>query len=83
MLDNGEIDALISARAPSCFLRHAQNVDRMFPDFKAAEQEYYKRTRIFPIMHLIGIRRSIYEQHPWLAVNLPEGIHGIQRTCHV
>ncbi|MGA9896260.1 MAG: ABC transporter substrate-binding protein [Xanthobacteraceae bacterium] len=70
MLEKGEIDALISARAPSCFLRHAPNVDRMFPDFKAAEQEYYKRTKIFPIMHLIGIRRSIYKQHPWLAVNL-------------
>jgi 4,5-dihydroxyphthalate decarboxylase len=70
MLETGEIDALISARAPSCFLRGAPHVDRMFPDFKSAEQEYYKRTKIFPIMHLIGIRRSIYEQHPWVAVNL-------------
>jgi 4,5-dihydroxyphthalate decarboxylase len=42
----------------------------MFPDFRATEQDYYKRTKIFPIMHLIGIRRSIYERHPWVAVNL-------------
>jgi 4,5-dihydroxyphthalate decarboxylase len=70
MLANGEIDALISARAPSCFLRRASHVDRMFPDFKSAEQEYYKRTKIFPIMHLIGIRRSISERHPWVPVNL-------------
>jgi 4,5-dihydroxyphthalate decarboxylase len=70
MLASGEIDALISARAPSCFLQRAPNVDRMFPDFKSVEQEYYKRTKIFPIMHLIGIRRSIYEHHPWVAVNL-------------
>lgn len=70
MLADGEIDALLSARAPSCYLNGAPNVDRMFPDFKKTEQEYYKKTKIFPIMHLIGIRRSIYEQHPWVAVNL-------------
>lgn len=70
MLATGEIDAMISARAPSCYLRGVPNVDRMFPDFKATEQNYYKRTKIFPIMHLIGIRRSIYERHPWVAVNL-------------
>lgn len=70
MLERGEVDALISARAPSCFLRGAAHVQRMFPDFKSAEQDYYKRTKIFPIMHLIGLRRSIYEKHPWVAVNL-------------
>jgi 4,5-dihydroxyphthalate decarboxylase len=70
MLANGEIDALISARAPSCYLRGAPNVDRLFPDYKTVEQDYFRRTKIFPIMHLIGIRRSIYEQNPWLAVNL-------------
>jgi 4,5-dihydroxyphthalate decarboxylase len=70
MLASGEIDALISARAPSCFLQHAPCVDRMFPDFKSVEREYYKKTKIFPIMHLIGVRRSIYERHPWVAVNI-------------
>lgn len=70
MLEQGELDGVISARAPSCFLRGAKNVDRMFPDYKSAEQDYFKRTGIFPIMHIMGIRRSIYEQHPWVAVNL-------------
>jgi 4,5-dihydroxyphthalate decarboxylase len=70
MLERGELDALISARAPSCYLRGAPNVDRLFPDFKSAEQDYFRRTSIFPIMHLIGIRRSIYDKHPWVAVNL-------------
>ena len=42
---------------------------RLFPDYRAAEEEYFRRTRMFPIMHLVGIRRSLVERHPWLAVN--------------
>lgn len=64
----GQIDALISALAPSCFGRDPQ-VTRLFPDYRAAEEDYYKNTGIFPIMHVVGIRRSLIEKHPWLAVN--------------
>ena len=67
MLEAGEIDALLAARPPSCFLRGAPNVARLFDDYKEAEQAYYRKTRLFPIMHLIGVRRSLVEQHPWLA----------------
>lgn len=70
MLESGEIDALISARAPSCFLRGAAHVDRLFPDYPEVESEYFRRTRIFPIMHVIGIRKSIAEKHPWLPVSV-------------
>ena len=70
MLEAGDLDALISARAPSCFLRGAPNVARLFPDYRAVEKEYFGRTGIFPIMHIMGVRRSIYERHPWVAVNL-------------
>jgi 4,5-dihydroxyphthalate decarboxylase len=83
MLESGEIDGLISARAPSCYLRKAPNVDRLFPDFKSVEQDYFRRTGIFPIMHLIGIRRSIHEQHPWVAVNLLKAfIQAKERTMY-
>jgi hypothetical protein len=67
-LDSGRIDALISALAPSCFGRNP-TVQRLFPDYRAAEEAYFRRTRMFPIMHLVGIRRSLVERHPWLAVN--------------
>lgn len=67
-LDKGELDAVISALAPSCF-GHNRAVRRLFPDYRAAEEEYYRRTEMFPIMHTVGIRRSLVEAHPWLAVN--------------
>ena len=67
MLAAGELDAMIAAQAPSAFSRGAPNVARLWPDFRAAEEDYFKRTALFPIMHLIGIRRSLVEQHPWLA----------------
>ena len=70
MLESGELDGMIGARAPSCFTRGAPNVARMFPDYRAAEEEYFGRTRIFPIMHVIGIRKSLVEKHPWLPVNV-------------
>ena len=70
MLETGELDAMITARAPSCFDRRVPNVGRLFHDFKTAEQDYFKRTGIFPIMHLIGIRKSLVEQYPWLPVNV-------------
>src|SRR5262249_57460067 len=66
MLEAGEIDAMIAARAPAPFLRGAPNIGRLWPDFRAAEEDYFKRTGLFPIMHLIGIRRSLVEKHPWL-----------------
>jgi 4,5-dihydroxyphthalate decarboxylase len=66
MLESGEIDGFIGPRVPSCFSRGAPNVGWLFADPVAAATDYYKRTQIFPIMHIIGIRREIVAQHPWL-----------------
>jgi 4,5-dihydroxyphthalate decarboxylase len=81
MLEAGELDGMIGARAPSCFLRGAPNVDRLFPDYPQAEEEYFRKTKIFPIMHLIGIRRSLVEQHPWLAVSVFKAFIKAKETC--
>lgn len=65
LLDDGAIDGFHAPQRPSCADRNP-NVDCLFPDARAAAIDYYRRTRIFPIMHLVGIRRTLVEQHPWL-----------------
>jgi len=81
MLAKGEIDGLLSARAPSCYLRGAPNVDRLWPDYPAVEAAYYKKTKLFPIMHGIGIRRSLVEKYPWLAVNVYKAFVKAKALC--
>lgn len=81
MLRDGDLDAVISARAPSCFLQNAPNVARLFPDYPATEAEYFGRTGIFPIMHVIGIRRSLLERDPWLAVSFYKAFAEAKRLC--
>ena len=81
LLEAGELDGLIGARAPSCFLRSASHIARMFPEYRAAEAAYYKKTGIFPIMHVIGIRRGLVERHPWLPVNVYKAFLEAKRLC--
>ena len=70
MLRAGELDALFTARAPSSFLAGEPHIARLFPDTRAAEMAYYKKTGMFPIMHLVGIRKTLVERHPWLATSV-------------
>jgi 4,5-dihydroxyphthalate decarboxylase len=65
----GEISAVIAPGLPKSANRDP-NVGRLFPDYLAREKDYYRRTRIFPIMHLVVIRRDIYERHPFVATSL-------------
>ncbi len=72
-LEAGEIDALISADIPKCMLDHSPKVSQLFPDSKTMEQDYFKRTGIFPIMHLVVVRKDLLAQHPGLAAAIYKG----------
>jgi 4,5-dihydroxyphthalate decarboxylase len=69
MLEDGELQAIIGTGVPESFGRNPDIV-RLYPDYRAAEMEYYKRTRIFPIMHTVVIRRDVHERNPFVATAL-------------
>ena len=68
-LEQGDIAAVIASGLPNS-LKTNPNVVRLFPDYRQREIDYYRRTKIFPIMHLVVLRRDVYEQHPFLATSL-------------
>jgi 4,5-dihydroxyphthalate decarboxylase len=72
LLARGEIDALIGSRQPET-LGHHPDVTRLFSNYRNVEREFYKQTRVFPIMHIVAIRRDVYEKNPWIAGNLYKG----------
>ena len=80
MLASGEVDAVISARAPEAFAPGGAVV-RLFKDYRAEEERFFKKTGIFPIMHIITIRRAAFEQHPWIAMNLFKMFEEAKRRC--
>lgn len=69
LLVSGEIDATIGTSVPRS-IRGNPAIARLIPDFREIEKEYYKRTRIFPIMHLVAIRKDVYQKHPFVATSL-------------
>jgi 4,5-dihydroxyphthalate decarboxylase len=66
----GEVDALITARPPESVRQRRPEVARLFPDAMAVERAYWRETGIFPIMHVVAIRRDVLERHPWVAMSL-------------
>ncbi len=81
MLRDGGIDAFYTARMPSTH-RTGGTVRRLFEDYMEVEQAYYRKTRIFPIMHTVAIRRSLYEKHPWIAMSLYKAFVQAQRETY-
>ena len=81
MLLSGEIDAVLSARVPDAFVNGGSKVARLFPDFRGDEMRYYKKTGIHPIMHIVTLRRAVFERYPWVAMNLLKAFeHAKQRS---
>jgi 4,5-dihydroxyphthalate decarboxylase len=80
LLEAGEIDAFIAPRVPSLARRHGA-IGWLFPDPIAAGRDYYKRTGIFPIMHVTGIRRALVEAHPWLPAAVLKAFEAAKARC--
>lgn len=81
MLVSGDIEALYSPRAPDCFLSGDPRVRRLFDEPRRVEEDYYLRTGIFPIMHVLVIRREVYEANRWLARSLVKAFEAAKRAA--
>ena len=69
LLARGDIDAMIPARRPPGFGKNP-DIARLFPNFAEIERDLYKRSKIHPVMHLLAIKRDVYERNPWIATSL-------------
>jgi len=79
MLADGEIDALFAARIPSTFHSRPDAVRRLFENYVEVERAYYRRTRVFPIMHTVVLRRDLYEAQRWIARSLCKAFEEARR----
>jgi 4,5-dihydroxyphthalate decarboxylase len=83
MLRDGDIDGFYTARMPSSYKAGGLgNVRRLFESYMEIEQAYFRKTRIFPIMHTVAIRRTLYEQYPWVAMSLYKAFVQAQRETY-
>jgi 4,5-dihydroxyphthalate decarboxylase len=82
MIADGQLDAMHTARAPSSFRTQPGKVRRLFEDFVEVEKAYYRKTKIFPIMHTVVIRRELYEANRWIAQSLYKAFSQAQRKTY-
>jgi 4,5-dihydroxyphthalate decarboxylase len=81
LLRDGKIDGMVAYKPPKCFLEGAAKVARLFRDHAEAERDYYRRTRIFPVMHLLGIRKDICERQPEVILPVLQAFEKAKRTA--
>ncbi|HEY7231884.1 MAG TPA: ABC transporter substrate-binding protein [Pseudolabrys sp.] len=70
MIATGELDCVIIARPPNSFREKHPDVVRLFPDYESLERRYYEETHVYPIMHVIAMRKAVLDGRPWVARNL-------------
>jgi 4,5-dihydroxyphthalate decarboxylase len=77
MLAEGELDAVIHSSIIKPIVAGDPRVARLFPDYKAEEVAYFRKTGIFPIMHVLGVKQEIVDAHPWVPINM---FHAFQKA---
>lgn len=87
LLSTGQLDAVLSARPPASF-RPGGPIRRLLTDPRATEEAYFATTAVFPIMHVVALRREVHERHPWMARNLTDAFvmardNGLARLADV
>ena len=82
MLADGEIDALESPRMPSTLHTQPDKVKRLIENYVEVERAYYRKTKLFPVMHTIAIRRDLYEANPWIAMSLYKAFVQSQKIAY-
>ena len=80
-LEQGEVDALIYPKLPLAFKKEDW-IERLFPNYVALEHDFYRRTKLFPIMHVIVVHNRILEQHSWVAWNLVKAFTQAKHICY-
>ena len=81
MLAAGELDGVMGPRAPSCFERGDPNIRWLFDDPTAEATAWFRKTRIFPVMHVLGIRKSLVEKHAWLPAAVMKAFEASKRIA--
>lgn len=81
MLLAGDIDAIFCAAPPEPFHRGDPRMVRLFPDPRPVEEDYFRQTGIFPIMHCVVIKRDIYDRNPWVARSLFDAFDMAKKRC--
>ncbi len=79
MLFDKDLEAMFSAHPPDAFVAGDPRMVRLIPDYREAEETYFRDTGIFPIMHTVAVRRSVFEANPWVAMNLFKAFNEAKR----
>jgi 4,5-dihydroxyphthalate decarboxylase len=82
LLAGGEVDALIWSKPPRGFYEPDSPIVRLFPDYPVHEREHFERTGLLPAGHLIGVRREVYERHPWALRSLYVALEAAKRRSY-
>lgn len=82
MLEDGQLDAIVTTSAPASFTQGSARIRRLFPDSREVEAEYYKQTGILPIMHTLVIKRAVYEANRWVAVSLARAFQAAKEEAY-